>query len=158
MTPIQNSNTPKRKVLLPRRLTLLASVAGLGMAVLLTGPGGFQPLHGWSSAAQAAETVQHPSGFGDLVAKVKPAVISVRVNIEQTANNTSGDDDENMQPFMQGAPLQKFFKQFGQRMPNGAQRHYAITGEGSGFFISSDGYAVTNFHVVDHAKTVAGHH
>ena len=29
-----------------------------------------------------------------------------------------------------------------------------ITGEGSGFFISADGYAVTNFHVVDHAKTV----
>ena len=29
-----------------------------------------------------------------------------------------------------------------------------ITGEGSGFFISADGYAVTNYHVVDHAKTV----
>ena len=29
-----------------------------------------------------------------------------------------------------------------------------VTGQGSGFFISADGYAVTNFHVVDHAKTV----
>jgi serine protease Do len=29
-----------------------------------------------------------------------------------------------------------------------------ITGEGSGFFISPDGYAVTNYHVVDHAKSV----
>jgi serine protease Do len=29
-----------------------------------------------------------------------------------------------------------------------------VVGEGSGFFISSDGYAVTNTHVVDHADTV----
>ena len=29
-----------------------------------------------------------------------------------------------------------------------------VTGEGSGFFITADGYAVTNNHVVDHAKTV----
>ena len=36
-------------------------------------------------------------------------------------------------------------------MPQGKQ---IITGEGSGFFISPDGYAVTNNHVVDHAKTV----
>jgi serine protease Do len=36
-------------------------------------------------------------------------------------------------------------------MPNG---HQVITGEGSGFFISPDGYAVTNYHVVDHAKSV----
>ena len=40
-------------------------------------------------------------------------------------------------------------------MPNGMrQRHEMMTGEGSGFFISPDGYAVTNNHVVDHAKTV----
>ena len=34
------------------------------------------------------------------------------------------------------------------------QRHPLITGLGSGFFISADGYAVTNNHVVDHAKSV----
>ena len=40
-------------------------------------------------------------------------------------------------------------------MPNGMpQGKEVITGEGSGFFISPDGYAVTNNHVVDHAKTV----
>ena len=37
------------------------------------------------------------------------------------------------------------------RMP---QRHETIIGEGSGFFISADGYAVTNNHVVDHANSV----
>jgi serine protease Do len=29
-----------------------------------------------------------------------------------------------------------------------------MSGEGSGFFITADGYAVTNYHVVDHAKSV----
>ena len=32
--------------------------------------------------------------------------------------------------------------------------HQMITGVGSGFFISADGYAVTNNHVVDHASSV----
>ena len=32
--------------------------------------------------------------------------------------------------------------------------HEVIIGAGSGFFISPDGYAVTNNHVVDHAKSV----
>ena len=52
--------------------------------------------------------------------------------------------------------MEKFFQQFGfQNLPNGMlQRHEVITGEGSGFFISPDGYAVTNNHVVDHAKSV----
>jgi serine protease Do len=39
-------------------------------------------------------------------------------------------------------------------LPPTAQQHQTITGLGSGFFISPDGYAVTNNHVVDHAKTV----
>src|ERR1700688_595606 len=37
------------------------------------------------------------------------------------------------------------------QMPQG---HRTITAEGSGFFVSADGYAVTNNHVVDHAKSV----
>src|SRR6185312_15021523 len=99
-----------------------------------------------TSAAQAADA-QSPSGFADLVARVKPAVISVRVQIDQSGTTgMNSDDDSGNSPFPPGSPMEKFFQQFGQRngMPHTKQ---VITGEGSGFFISADGYAVTNNHV-----------
>jgi serine protease Do len=92
-----------------------------------------------------------------LIAKVKPAVISVRVKVDESADEnspkTSGRD---LQPFMQGSPFERFF---GENGPRGFERHsmrphQVITGVGSGFFISADGYAVTNNHVVDHASSV----
>jgi serine protease Do len=147
-----------RKILRPRRLTLLASVAALSMAVLVVGPGGYRPL-GWTGSAHAAETTatQNSAGFADLVAKVKPAVISVRVKIDGDSDNMAvsqrGGDDAN--PDQSGSPFDQFSQQFGFGVPNGMPHHHEmITGEGSGFFISPDGYAVTNNHVVDHAQSV----
>jgi len=129
------------------RTTLLSSAAALAIAALAGGSiglgGGMAGLTG-PSMAQAAEQ-STPPGFADLVAKVKPAVISVRVKIER---ESSADDNDNEAP-RRNSPFYRFF--FG---PNGQQPRQQITGEGSGFFISSDGYAVTNNHVVDHAKTV----
>ncbi|MGA8611770.1 MAG: Do family serine endopeptidase [Xanthobacteraceae bacterium] len=157
----RNPTPPKqRKVLTARRLTLLASVAGLGVAMLVAGPGGYVPMSfpAWTSSAHAADaTIPHPASFADLVAKVKPAVISVRVKINESAKLTSmtkGGDD--IVPFAPGSPMEKFFQQFGfQNMPNEmVQPHETIIGEGSGFFISPDGYAVTNNHVVDGSKSV----
>jgi len=147
-----------RKSLTARRLVLLASVAGIGAAVLFAGPGGYRTaLPDWTSPASAADsTLQHPAGFADIVAKVKPAVISVRVKIP--ASDTSllqQNDDQDAIPFQPGSPMYKFFQQFGNQFGGSApHRHETITGEGSGFFISADGYAVTNNHVVDHAKSV----
>jgi serine protease Do len=154
-----NASPPKqRKVLTVRRLTLLASVAGLGLAVLVAGPGGYHRLDvpAWTATAGAAEGLQRSSGFADLVAKVKPAVISVRVKIDGGAKPASMSDDDKMRPLHPGSPSDRSFQQFGfhnapDSMP---QRHETVTAEGSGFFISPDGYAVTNNHVVDDAKSV----
>jgi serine protease Do len=157
-----NTNTPiskRNKILSPRRLTLLATAAGLGVAMLFAGPGGYLPMSvpAWTSSAHAADTATpHPASFADLVAKVKPAVISVSVRIDESADTTSmneNGEDEPI-PFSPNSPMEKFFQQYGFP-PNGMlKRHEIITGEGSGFFISPDGYAVTNDHVVDHAKSV----
>ena len=150
MNPNTTSRPARGKVLAARRLTLLASVAGIGVAVLLGGPGYRAPTLPLTSPAQAAESVGQPAGFADLVAKVKPAVVSVRVKIDRT-NTTSMNEDGN-----EKTPFDQFFRQFGfdNGQSPGQPRHQTVTGEGSGFFITADGYAVTNNHVVDHAKTV----
>jgi serine protease Do len=164
----QNSTNSRRpRALSGRRIALLASVAGIGAAVLLAGPNGYWPsAFGAAPASAADSTLQHPTGFADIVAKVKPAVISVRVKIPGSAepammqeNGQGNGDDQQQIPMQPGSPLDKFFQQFGGQFGqqfgrNAPQSHETIVGEGSGFFISPDGYAVTNNHVVDHAKSV----
>jgi len=148
-----------------RRVALLASVAALGACLLVAGPGFYQSssLNFGAPPAHAAETttLAHPPGFAEIVAKVKPAVISVRVKISGSAEPTAmrGDDDDQAVPFAPGSPMEKFFRQFGQGQGQGrdgqrAAPRQTIVGQGSGFFISADGYAVTNNHVVDHATSV----
>jgi serine protease Do len=157
----ETSSRKQQKAIRARRMILLASAATLGGILLLAGPGGYVPLSlpaSLSSARAAESRSEHPASFADLVAKVKPAVISVRVKIDESQNQASMNQngDNNVIPFAPGSPMEKFFRQFGfGNPPNGMmKRREIITGEGSGFFISTDGYAVTNNHVVDHAKSV----
>ena len=139
-----------------RRIALLATtIAGFGAAALVFPPA--MPSHdAFGTVAQAqnlSEKVQQlpqrPVGFADIVEKVKPAVISVRVKIDRPSDSDSNDEDL---PFPPGSPFERFFKRFG--MPNTPKGHNVITGQGSGFFISRDGYAVTNNHVVQGAENV----
>ena len=85
-----SNNTRVRRAFRPaRRLRLLTSAAILTVAVI--GGGAFAYKHmtvpTWTGPARAAEPVPAPShGFADVVAKVKPAVISVRVRMEEAAS------------------------------------------------------------------------
>ena len=146
-----------RSVLSARRIALMATtIAGLGAAALFLAPHAnpgaalfASSAHAQNLSQQAQQLPQHPVGFADIVAKVKPAVISVRVRLERVA---SGPGEEEM-PMPPGSPFDRFFRRFG--MPeNGEGRHQLITGQGSGFFITADGYAVTNNHVVQNADKV----
>ncbi len=91
-----------------------------------------------ASAEQAAQSAARPGSVADLVARVKPAVISVRVieEAQQTATSDTATSDKD------GSPIPS--------SPGGGK----AVGLGSGFFISADGYAVTNNHVVDHVESV----
>src|SRR5581483_10239963 len=161
MTQMTQSNENSgRRILSARRLTLLGSVALVGAALAFGGP--ISQVAG-PVAAATTQVQQGPNGFADLIAKVKPAVISVRVKIDQTADASDTDmprmrgpqgDEEDM-PSFEGTPFEKFFRQYGENGPRARMPHHEmVTGVGSGFFISADGYAVTNNHVVDHAKSV----
>jgi len=151
------NNENPRKILSARRLTLLGSAAIVGAALVFGGVGAGQ----FTERAFAATTqtqAQGPVGFADLIARVKPAVISVRVKVDRMADASDApqmnDDDEGM-PQMQGTPFEKFFRRYGEHGPRAQMPHHEmVTGVGSGFFISADGYAVTNNHVVDGADKV----
>jgi serine protease Do len=157
-----NNGSPPRRVLSARRVVLLATtIAGFGAAALLAAPNVTRKLDLFGTPALAQnlsektqQLAQKPVGFADIVERVKPAVISVRVKMERPANsNLKDNDDDN--PFPPGSPFERFFRRFGmpngQNLPNGPE---VITGQGSGFFISADGYAVTNNHVVQNAESV----
>ena len=159
VTPVPTP-AKKSRVLSARRVILLATtIASLGAAALVVGPGlnlpGGYPAALAQNLTEQAHKLQAPIGFADIVEKVKPAVISVRVKVDG-GEQTNGLANNDVPP-----GLREFFRRFGMPdMPNGphglpeGHGRNVITGQGSGFFISGDGYAVTNNHVVDKAESV----
>src|SRR5712691_4549811 len=126
---------------------LLATVVAVGAAA------GYAGSRVPSTPAIAAEVetrgAARPVGFADIVERVKPAVFGVRVKIEPTGG--SGATSPN-------GPLDKFFQEFGlnphdEPEQGRAPRRHVEVAQGSGFFISADGYAVTNNHVVEQGQT-----
>jgi serine protease Do len=163
MTADNTPSTKPRGILSARRVALLATtIAGLGAATLFAP--NFDVTHGVPAAyaqnlSAEAQRVPGPVGFADIVEKVKPAVISVRVKMHANPQVSMNDQDFQFPP---GSPFERFFRRFGgpdgmPQAPRGQQTPRAprqATGQGSGFFISADGYAVTNNHVVDNADDV----
>lgn len=145
---MQDTRTPAARRSLITGIVIGAMVA----AFVVTGSN----VLSFVSSAKAQIVTDRPANmlsFADIVDKVKPAVVSVRTKSE--GPQTTADEDSNNGDIPPN--MERFFRRFfGDQVPgpNRIPRNRRTQGQGSGFFISADGFVVTNNHVIDKATTV----
>jgi serine protease Do len=114
---------------------------------IATGPVGAQVAQ---NSPQAMPPRGAPASFADLAARLQPAVVNIQT--KQRVPVRQGQAD----------PLAEFLRRFGQPGPGGPGGGATPQGDapqtresgslGSGFFISADGYVVTNNHLIQGAS------
>ena len=136
-----------------RRKTLRRAWLGAAAAASLGAGLAEVPVVAPALAAEAAG----PASFADIVDRVKGAVVSVKVRVADGIDEEG--DGEGPPSVLPHGPVERFFKRFGLPVPGDGgpppPSSEGGTAQGSGFFISSDGYVVTNNHVVERASDVS---
>ncbi|MBO9424441.1 Do family serine endopeptidase [Labrenzia sp. R4_1] len=148
----RRSSSPLRS----RRAKLLAGAVVLGAAGLMT----VQTIVPAQLAQATPVRIDNaaPADFSDVVGAVSPAVVSVQVKQAAEPRMMNFNGGNNFRDFFEdlpnGHPFERFFRDFGERggeegrPQRRAPRQYGMS-QGSGFFISADGFVVTNQHVID---------
>ena len=146
----------------------LSGTATAIAAAIIAGAGGYWARasadHGAVNSPEAMSATQvAPGSFADIVEKVAPAVVSIDVVEKAGPVLTQGAGGE---PFWfqfgpgqnggQGNPFGFDFRQFFPQTPQGGQLA-PVRAAGSGFFISPDGYILTDDHVVEGARKITVH-
>ncbi|MHB1303611.1 MAG: Do family serine endopeptidase [Acidiphilium sp.] len=138
----------------PKRIAALtaAMLAGSALAAASLRPA-FADDPAYDTTAQVQKDFKPIPSFAPLVKDVKPAVVSVTVHLKVATSDQQGGEMGNGMGGGQNGP------QGGMPFPfpfpfAHPQQPQAVEAKGSGFFISSSGYIVTNNHVVKNAKSV----
>lgn len=147
-----------------RPITIAAAGLACASALVVVTP---NPANAQRSASSTLSPVPGaPSSFADLVARVKPSVVSIQVVAGEPRSARRSPPRQSprrgARPFPDlpdDHPLNRFFRDLprgenGQRgrRPGQPRRHRRA--QGSGFVISADGYVVTNNHVIADAEKI----
>ncbi|MDH4153094.1 MAG: Do family serine endopeptidase [Nitrospira sp.] len=135
----------------------VGSILGVGLlsGVLLWGGQSLPVSYASNTPSQtiaSAAIVPPATGFTDVAKRVTPAVVNIStVMMENVTDGSSVPDElrERMEEFF-GTP----FGPRGRRPGDSSDHRAPRRGQGSGVVISSDGYIVTNHHVIAQAREV----
>jgi serine protease Do len=144
MFQVSNDRTTDQERVILRKLRVW--IAALAIACLVAGIGIGAMLSGHTIVAQNEMQIARApealsASFAEIARRVEPAVVNIETTQAQ-AEPTEKDEDKEDQT---GNPLLDMFR----RPPRRPSR-----GVGSGFIVSSDGYILTNYHVIEDAARI----